>query len=158
MILNPFFAEAPLFVGVRKNCCKAYLPAGICDLAASLADCSRKPVSMGFTVLTDRVVGSCMARVGEKLTVQTNDFSHDEGNVDLSLLCLARFVLRDKREQIGMVDVEVDSVLSNKENLCGRCCCPLQKARIKRSTTLTLIGKAWIVLSKDINLMQHKTF
>ena len=72
-------------------------------MAASLADCARKPVSMGFAVLTDRVVGSCKARVGGKLTVQTNDFSHDEGNVDLSLLCLAMFVLRDKREQIGMV-------------------------------------------------------
>ena len=41
--------------------------------------------------------------LGENFTVQTNDFSHDEGNVDLSLLCLAMFVLRDKREQIGMV-------------------------------------------------------
>ena len=54
-------------------------------------------------MLTEPVVGSCKARVGEKLTVQTNDFSHDEGNVDLSLLCLAMFVLRDKREQTGMV-------------------------------------------------------
>ena len=72
-------------------------------MAASLTDCARKPVSMGFTVLTDRVVGSCKARVGEKLTVQTDDFSHDEGNVDLILLCLAMFVFGDKREQIGMV-------------------------------------------------------
>ena len=88
MILNPSPAEAPLFVGVRKNCCKAYLPAGIRDLAASLADCARKAVSIACTVLTDRDTGSCKARVGGKLTVQTNDFSHDEGNVHLRLLCL----------------------------------------------------------------------
>ena len=54
-------------------------------------------------MLTDRVVGSCKARVGGKLTVQTDDFSHDEGKVDLSLLCLAMFVLGDKREQTGIV-------------------------------------------------------
>ena len=88
MILNPSPGEAPLFVGVRKNCCKAYLPAGIRDLAASLAHCARKAVSMACTVLTDRDTGSCKARVRGKLTVQTNDFSHDEGNVHLRLLCL----------------------------------------------------------------------
>lgn len=103
MILDPFPAEAPLFVGVRKNSCKAYLPAGIRDLAASLADCARRAVSMACTVLTDRDTGSCKARVGGKLTIQTDDFSHDEGNVHLSSLCPAMFVLRDKREQIGMV-------------------------------------------------------
>ena len=40
---------------------------------------------------------------GGKLTVQTNNFSHNEGNVHLGLLYPAMFVLRDKREQIGMV-------------------------------------------------------
>lgn len=54
--------------------------------------------------------------------------------------------------------MDVDDIPSSEEILCGRCCCPLQKARIKRSTKLTLTGKAGVVLSKDINLMQHKTF
>ncbi len=58
---------------------------------------------MACTVLTERNTGSCKARIGRRLTVQTNDFSHDEGNVHLSWLCLAMVVLRDKREQIGMV-------------------------------------------------------
>ncbi len=40
---------------------------------------------------------------GGKLTVQTNNFSHNEGNGNLGLLYPAMFVLRDKREQIGMV-------------------------------------------------------
>ena len=54
--------------------------------------------------------------------------------------------------------MDVDNVPSNEEILCGRCCCPLQKARIKRSTTLALTGKAEVVLSKDINLLQRETF
>ena len=103
MILDPFPAEAPLFVGVRKNCCKAYLPAGIRDLAASLADCARKAVSMACTVLMERDTGLMQGACWGKLTVQTDDFSHDEGNIHLSLLCPAMLVLRDKREQIGMV-------------------------------------------------------
>lgn len=52
----------------------------------------------------------------------------------------------------------MDNEPSSEEILCGRCCCPLQKARIKRSTTLALTGKAEVVLSKDINLMQRETF
>ena len=54
--------------------------------------------------------------------------------------------------------MDVDNVPKSEEILCGRCCCPLQKARIKRSITLALTGKAEVVLSKDINLVQRETF
>ena len=49
---------------------------------------------MACTVLTERDTGSCKARIGGRLTVQTDDFSHDEDNVHLSWLCLAIVCLK----------------------------------------------------------------
>jgi hypothetical protein len=49
---DKFCINAPLFVVIVMESRKAYLPAGIGDLAASLANCTRDVVSMACTLLT----------------------------------------------------------------------------------------------------------
>ena len=57
LTLDEFCTNAPLFVGIVVESRKAYLPAGIGDLAASLANCMRVVVSMACTLLTEGHAG-----------------------------------------------------------------------------------------------------
>lgn len=56
LTLDEFCIYAPLFVGIVVESRKTYLPAGIGDLAASLANCMRV-VSMACTLLTEGHAG-----------------------------------------------------------------------------------------------------
>ena len=63
LVLDRICTNAPLFVRIVVESRKAYLPAGIGNLASSLANCARNVVSMAYTALVEGHAGRHARRV-----------------------------------------------------------------------------------------------